>query len=163
GNCQTRRGPLAGQVVRMPRSVDLLSPVGPRKRGQSLPRASANGAARLPSGVAAASCARQLIACIAISKQAQTAQRIRILPRLSLAGARLPASELDYYTGSRLAASCPSGNSISVDLMLVVNSRIRIPHSEFQLTFVRSSGPGGQNVNKVNSKAVLRWPVRESA
>jgi ribosome-associated protein len=43
--------------------------------------------------------------------------------------------------------------------MLVVNSHIRIPKSEFQWTFVRSSGPGGQNVNKVNSKAVLRWNV----
>ena len=46
--------------------------------------------------------------------------------------------------------------------MLVVNSRIRIPLSELQFTFVRSSGPGGQNVNKVNSKAVLRWPVADS-
>jgi ribosome-associated protein len=41
--------------------------------------------------------------------------------------------------------------------MLIVNSRIRIPRTELAFTFVRSSGPGGQNVNKVNSKAVLRW------
>ena len=27
---------------------------------------------------------------------------------------------------------------------------------------MRSSGPGGQNVNKVNSKAVLRWNLRSS-
>jgi ribosome-associated protein len=47
--------------------------------------------------------------------------------------------------------------------MLVVNSRIRIPESELTFTFVRSSGPGGQNVNKVASKAVLRWRVAESA
>jgi len=46
--------------------------------------------------------------------------------------------------------------------MLVVNSRIRIPPSEFEWTYVRSSGPGGQNVNKVNSKAVLRWNVVRS-
>jgi ribosome-associated protein len=46
--------------------------------------------------------------------------------------------------------------------MLEVNSRIRIPPSEFQWTYVRSSGPGGQNVNKVNSKAVLRWSVVHS-
>jgi ribosome-associated protein len=46
--------------------------------------------------------------------------------------------------------------------MLEVNSRIRIPPSEFQWTYVRSSGPGGQNVNKVNSKAVLRWSVAHS-
>ena len=47
--------------------------------------------------------------------------------------------------------------------VLTVNSRIQIPHQEFTFTFVRSSGPGGQNVNKVNSKAVLRWPVMQSA
>jgi ribosome-associated protein len=46
--------------------------------------------------------------------------------------------------------------------MLVVNSRISIPMSEFQFSFARSSGPGGQNVNKVNSKAMLRWRVLES-
>lgn len=34
---------------------------------------------------------------------------------------------------------------------------IQIPMSEFEFTFARSGGPGGQNVNKVNSKAVLRW------
>jgi ribosome-associated protein len=45
---------------------------------------------------------------------------------------------------------------------LVVNPRVRIPHSEFEFTFARSSGPGGQNVNKVNSKAILRWPVEQS-
>lgn len=27
---------------------------------------------------------------------------------------------------------------------------------------LRSSGPGGQNVNKVSSKALLRWPIRTS-
>jgi len=43
--------------------------------------------------------------------------------------------------------------------MLVVNSRLKIPLKEFQFTFARSSGPGGQNVNKVNTKALLRWPV----
>lgn len=46
--------------------------------------------------------------------------------------------------------------------MLAVNSRIQIPREEFEFTFSRSSGPGGQNVNKVNSKALLRWPIRTS-
>ena len=43
--------------------------------------------------------------------------------------------------------------------MLVISPRIRIADDELQFSFVRSSGPGGQNVNKVNTKAVLRWPV----
>ena len=46
---------------------------------------------------------------------------------------------------------------------LIVNSRLRIPLAEFEFRFARSSGPGGQNVNKVNSKALLRWPILASA
>jgi ribosome-associated protein len=45
---------------------------------------------------------------------------------------------------------------------LVVNSRVEIPLTEFEFTFARSSGPGGQNVNKVASKALLRWNVATS-
>ena len=45
---------------------------------------------------------------------------------------------------------------------LVVKEGIAIPLTEFEFTFMRSSGPGGQNVNKVNSKARLRWPVAAS-
>ncbi len=46
--------------------------------------------------------------------------------------------------------------------MLEVNDTIHIPEDEFEWSFVRSGGPGGQNVNKVASKAVLRWPVAAS-
>jgi ribosome-associated protein len=45
---------------------------------------------------------------------------------------------------------------------MIINPRIDIPDDELQFTFVRSSGPGGQNVNKVNTKAVLRWSVGTS-
>lgn len=37
-----------------------------------------------------------------------------------------------------------------------------IPESELRLDFSRSSGPGGQNVNKVSSKAQVRWSVGAS-
>ncbi len=40
---------------------------------------------------------------------------------------------------------------------LIISARVRILAGEFEWSFARSSGPGGQNVNKVNSKAVLRW------
>lgn len=38
-----------------------------------------------------------------------------------------------------------------------------IPESEISLSFARSSGAGGQNVNKVNSKAVLHWNFTDSS
>ena len=37
-----------------------------------------------------------------------------------------------------------------------------IPRGEFTLTQTRSRGAGGQNVNKVNSRVELRWPVTQS-
>ena len=40
---------------------------------------------------------------------------------------------------------------------------IRIDARELSFRFVRSSGPGGQNVNKVASRVVLRFNVQESA
>ncbi len=46
--------------------------------------------------------------------------------------------------------------------MLNVNAQIQIPLHEIDFSYVRSSGPGGQNVNKVNSKAVLRWCLETS-
>jgi ribosome-associated protein len=46
--------------------------------------------------------------------------------------------------------------------MLEINDFIRIPDEELTFTFVRAGGPGGQNVNKVSSKAVLRWNLDAS-
>ena len=40
---------------------------------------------------------------------------------------------------------------------LYVNSRLTIAEKEISISAARSSGPGGQNVNKVNSKVTLRW------
>jgi ribosome-associated protein len=41
--------------------------------------------------------------------------------------------------------------------MLQVTTKIIVPDDELRFSFARSSGPGGQNVNKVNSKATLHW------
>lgn len=38
----------------------------------------------------------------------------------------------------------------------------RFFEKEFTFTATRSSGPGGQHVNKVSSKVELRWSVRDS-
>jgi ribosome-associated protein len=43
-----------------------------------------------------------------------------------------------------------------------VSNPIHIPDHELTFEFSRSSGPGGQNVNKVNSRATLRWPIYAS-
>lgn len=46
--------------------------------------------------------------------------------------------------------------------MLVVTPKLQIPLREFRFTYSRSSGPGGQNVNKLNTKALLRWAMLKS-
>ena len=45
---------------------------------------------------------------------------------------------------------------------LLINDQILIPGGELQFSFARSAGPGGQNVNKLNTKAILRWDVTNS-
>jgi ribosome-associated protein len=40
---------------------------------------------------------------------------------------------------------------------LVITDAVRIPLLEFKFTASRSGGPGGQNVNKVNSRIQIRW------
>ena len=46
--------------------------------------------------------------------------------------------------------------------MIEVTPSVKIDESEIQLDFIRSSGPGGQNVNKVASSVQLRFDVRNS-
>ena len=51
---------------------------------------------------------------------------------------------------------------MSANVDLVIGSSVSIPSAELRLSFARSSGPGGQNVNKVSSKAILHFDVRQS-
>lgn len=46
--------------------------------------------------------------------------------------------------------------------MIEITPSIRIDENEITMDFVRSSGPGGQNVNKVASAAQLRFNVDAS-
>lgn len=47
--------------------------------------------------------------------------------------------------------------------MIPINERVSLEESELQFEFVRASGPGGQNVNKVSTAVRLRFPVLETA
>tara|TARA_R110002096_G_scaffold436051_2_gene666305 strand:- start:52507 stop:52935 length:429 start_codon:yes stop_codon:yes gene_type:complete len=44
-----------------------------------------------------------------------------------------------------------------------INHRIVIPERELRESFVTSTGPGGQNVNKVATKVELRWVPKDSS
>ena len=47
--------------------------------------------------------------------------------------------------------------------MLEITPSLGIEDSEISLDFVRASGPGGQNVNKVSTAVQLRFDLRSSA
>jgi len=47
--------------------------------------------------------------------------------------------------------------------MFEVAPSIRIDESELRIEYVRASGPGGQNVNKVSSACQLRWDLRRTS
>ena len=46
--------------------------------------------------------------------------------------------------------------------MIPVTNRIALDESEIEESFIRASGPGGQNVNKLSSAVQLRFDVRRS-
>jgi ribosome-associated protein len=43
-----------------------------------------------------------------------------------------------------------------------ISKEVTLLTSEIDFSFARSSGAGGQNVNKVNSKAILKWNLTTS-
>jgi len=49
-----------------------------------------------------------------------------------------------------------------IDLFQFLAFSMIVPIKELEFSFSRSSGAGGQNVNKVNSKVTLRWNMKKS-
>ena len=47
-------------------------------------------------------------------------------------------------------------------MILRVTAGIVLDESEIEIRFIRASGPGGQNVNKLSTAAQLRFDVRQS-
>jgi ribosome-associated protein len=46
--------------------------------------------------------------------------------------------------------------------MLTITPTLAIPEAELEETFIRASGPGGQNVNKVSTAVMLRFDAARS-
>lgn len=45
---------------------------------------------------------------------------------------------------------------------IIINKKVQIPQVELQFQFATSSGPGGQHVNKAETKAILLFDVANS-
>jgi ribosome-associated protein len=46
---------------------------------------------------------------------------------------------------------------------LFINNNITIPDSELEITTSRAGGPGGQHVNKTDTRITIRWNIKSSS
>ncbi len=71
-----------------------------------------------------------------------------------------PRSEVRAATRPMLYKS--SHSPVSERLMIRINDHLSLDEGEITESFIRSSGPGGQNVNKLATAVQLRFDVRHS-
>lgn len=57
----------------------------------------------------------------------------------------------------------PCGSPIIIIDMIKITASIQIPESDLSFSFIRSPGPGGQNVNKVATAVLLRFNINSTA
>ena len=73
----------------------------------------------------------------------------------------LPDFRAILFLASRVYPTCDDKPGHD-DKMIAITDTISIEESELTEAFVRASGPGGQNVNKVSSAVQLRFDARHS-
>jgi ribosome-associated protein len=78
------------------------------------------------------------------------------LSRSGLA-AETPLVDRKSLSASRIVERASSMSPLSNEIC--VTRSVRIPRSELSFQFSRSGGPGGQNVNKLNTRVQMRWNV----
>jgi len=86
-------------------------------------------------------------------------RQVRWLP-LAPAAVSLSSSLVRW---SAVALGMRSGRCYSGSSSAPHATKIPIPRDKIEVSFSRSSGPGGQNVNKVNTKVELRFKVSQAA
>ena len=74
---------------------------------------------------------------------------------LTTRGRVFPAKALSYSFIGMMTSDLSSDQNR-------VYKKIDIPFDQLEVKYARSSGPGGQNVNKLNTKAEIRFKVSEA-
>ncbi len=68
-----------------------------------------------------------------------------------------------YFIHNHLTQILPALFLMTKETPLAISKRVSIPLSEIELTPIRASGPGGQNVNKVSTAIHLRFDIHASS
>src|ERR1700687_2772519 len=74
----------------------------------------------------------------------------------------MPISLMPNPTGWREAWPTPSELGGEARAMIPIGDDLALDERELEESFIRASGPGGQNVNKVASAVQLRFDLRHS-